>query len=73
MLLSDKKEHDSKDKKQKCTPYYSVYEIIEQVKVNCNGRNYFSGSLEVGMGGIFYKASRRNFVKKQKCSLSWSP
>ena len=47
--------------------YYSVYEILEQFKLNCNGRKHFSVCLEVEVGRIYRKSSLRNFVKKQKC------
>ena len=57
MINAMKRNMTAKKGHKKYILYYSVCEILEQVKLNRNGGKYFSGCLEVEVGGIYRKAA----------------
>ena len=57
MINAMKRNITAKKGHKKYILYYSVYEILEQVKLNRNGRKHFSVCREVRIGRIYRKSS----------------
>ena len=57
MINAMKRNITAKKGHKKYILYYSVYEILEQVKLNRNGRKHFSVCGEVRIGRIYRKSS----------------